>query len=444
MNSSWLKYLPKYIQKKLDGRPNLQAAVGNSGWLLLDKVLRMGVGLFVGIWIARYLGPDQFGLWNYAIAFTTIFSAFATLGLDSIVVRDIVKNPSHTDKLLGTALVLKFIASIVAFLITLTAIYFLRKNEPFIMLLVGIVSAGFIFQSLNVIDFYFQAKVKSKYSVISASGAFSLIAIVKIILLLNSAPLTAFAWAGFAEALLTSCFLFLTYFYNRLNIKLWKFDKNTAYSLLRDSWPFILSSIAIMIYMRIDQIMIGNILGDRYVGLFSAAVRISEMWYFIPMAIISSAFPTIIASRTKSELLYYSQVKNLFHILVAIAIIVAIVMSFSSGFVIRVLYGKAYYEASTVLIIHIWAGIFVVLGVASNNWLAIESLQKYSFYRTLAGCIVNIVLNLIFIPKYGINGAAVSTVFSYGVSVFSIGIFKNCRRLFYMMLLSVNPFFYKK
>ncbi|MFJ5445038.1 flippase [Methylobacillus methanolivorans] len=435
--------MPKFIQSRLDGRYNLQAALGNSGWLIADKVLRMGVGLIVGVWIARYLGPEQFGLWNYAIAFTALFSAFATLGLDGIVVRDIVKYPDRTNVLLGTAFVLKTFAGFIALFITMLAIYFVR-SEPDIMWLVGIAAAGFIFQSINVIDFYFQAKVKSKYSVIPVAFSFIFISIVKIILLLNSAPLIAFAWAGFFEILLSGLFLLGAYYFNNLSIRLWRFDREIALELLRESWPLILSSIAIMIYMRIDQIMIGEILDNEAVGLFSAAVRVSELWYFVPIAIVNSTMPSIIELRYKNKALYFHKTLKLFKFLVIMAFLVAVVMSFVGEFLVKILFGSYYSLSASVLVIHTWAGVFVVLGVLSGSLLTIEGMQKFGFYRTLNGCVVNVVLNLLLIPKYGINGAAISTVISYAVAVFSVGIFKRCRKLFFMMLTSINPLLYVK
>ncbi|MFL9609792.1 flippase [Methylobacillus sp. Pita2] len=442
MNQLWIKYLPRFIQSRLDGRVNLQAALGNSGWLIADKVLRMGVGLVVGVWIARYLGPEQFGLWNYAIAFTALFSAFATLGLDSIIVRDIVKYPDQTNKLLGTAFILKLFSGLIALIITMLAIYFVKHGEPDVMWLVGITAAGFIFQSLNVIDFYFQAKVKSKYSVIPAVLSFTLLSLVKILLLLNSAPLVAFAWAGLCEIVLTGLFLLAAYYYNHLNIRWWKFDKCVALELLKDSWPLILSGMAIMIYMRIDQIMIGEMMDSEAVGLFSAAVRLSELWYFIPIAIVNSVFPAMIESKKESEEIYYLRLEKLFRLLFYFAVVVAIFVTFLGDFIILFLYGEPYSLSTSVLVIHVWAGIFVVLGVASGSWFTIENLQKYRFYRAVSGCCVNVGLNLIFIPKFGINGAALSTVASQFFAAFFFDLFsRKSRPIFWVKLKALLPEF---
>lgn len=412
MNAHWFKYLPRFIRAKLDERYGLQAIIGNIGWLFADKVLRMGVGLFVGVWIARYLGPEQFGLWNFAIAFAALFGTFATLGLDSIVVRELVKYPERHNELLGSAFVLKLIGGAITLLITFFAISLVRNSEPLTLWLVALSAAGFIFQSVNVIDFYFQAKMQSRYTVYAANGAFLLMTLVKIALLLTAAPLIAFAWAGLGEIALAAIFLLVAYRVNHHNMREWWYDGRVARELVGDSWPLILSGLAIMIYMRIDQIMIGQMLGDKEVGLFSAAVRISEVWYFVPLVIISSVFPTIIVTKQKNEALYLQRLQKLYDLMVMLALLVAIPFTFLSNWLIVFLFGEVYLQAGTILAIHIWASIFVFLGVASGQWFLTENLQKYAFYRTLSGAIVNISANFILIPYYGVVGAAISTVLS--------------------------------
>ncbi len=258
-------------------------------------------------------------------------------------------------------------------------------------------------------------------------------------MLLTSAPLIAFAWAGLAEVVLTASFLVVSYRLNRYNIWQWQYSRIVARGLLVSSWPLMLSGLAIMIYMRIDQIMIGEILGDKEVGLFSAAVRISEIWYFIPTAIVSSVVPIIIQSKKKSERLYYARLQTLLTTLVWLGICVAAVITLVRGPAISFLFGAIYAESADVLAIHIWGGVFVALGVGSGIWFTVENLQKYSFYRALIGGLVNVVLNITLIPKYGINGAAMATVVSYALSVFSIGLLKDGRVIFRMMLRAFVP-----
>ncbi|MDW8002825.1 MAG: flippase [Deltaproteobacteria bacterium] len=281
------------------------------GWLTFDKVFRLGVGLFVMGWIARYLGPEQFGLWNYAIAFTSLFSAFATLGLDGIVVRELVKYPEKTEELLGTAFVLRLIGGLIAFGLSIGGAFLLGNTDTLTLSLIALSAGGFVFQAFTVIDYYNQAKIMSKYTVWAQNGAFLIVSVTKVALVTIKAPLVAFALAGLAEILLGSSFLLVFFLKNSsLSIKTLNFNFQLAKSLLKDSWPLMLSGIAIMVYTRIDQVMIKEMLGDREVGLYSAAVRMSEICYFIPVIVVSSIFPKIVEFKNNSQQLYHERLER--------------------------------------------------------------------------------------------------------------------------------------
>jgi O-antigen/teichoic acid export membrane protein len=176
--------------------------------------------------------------------------------------------------------------------------------------------------------------------------------------------------------------------------------------------------MAVSIYMRIGQVMIKEMMDAEQVGFYAAAVRLSEAWYFIPMAITASVFPAIINAKKQSDELYYQRLQKLYDLMVWLAVAIALPTTFLAPWVIRVLYGKAFSLAAGVLSIHIWAGVFVFLGVASGQWFIAENLQIYSFYRTLCGCIVNIILNFLLIPRYGVKGAAISTLVSYSFATY--------------------------
>jgi O-antigen/teichoic acid export membrane protein len=395
----------------------------NTSWLFAEKILRMIVGLFVGIWIARYLGPEQFGLFSYAMSFVGLFTAIAALGLDGIVVRELVKDENKRDILIGTTFFLKLIGAILTLIILFIATQF-TSNDTLTNALIFIIASSVIFQSFNVVDFYFQAKVLSKFVVFANVIMHFIGSIVKIALILNEAELIYFAYAVLFESIILA--LGFIYFYSKqkeLSFASWKFDKNTAKSLLKDSWPLILSAIAISIYMRIDQVMIKEMLGNEAVGQYAAAVRISEAWYFIPVVIASSMFPAIINAKKISEKLYYERLQKLYDLMVWLAIAIALPMTFLSDWVINVLYGAEYNQAGDVLMIHIWAGIFVFLGVAVGKYLAVENWTKKYFYRALFGVILNVILNYFFIPIYGVSGAAISTLLGQLVANYIYDIF---------------------
>jgi len=396
---------------------SLQNILVNTGWLFADRILRMGVGLFVGVWVARYLGPEQFGLYSYAIAFVSLFGAFATLGLDGIVVRDIVRDPACKYETLGTAFVLKLIGGSLTCLLVIIAISLLRPHDRLTHWLVGITAVGMIFQAFDTIDFWFQSQVKSKYTVYAKNTAFLLITLIKIVLMLMKAPLLAFAWAGFAEIVVGAIGLIIAYQINGHYIKAWRGSIARAKSLFSDSWPLILSGIVIMIYMRIDQVMLGEMVGNQEVGVYSVAVRLAEVWYFIPMSFVSSTFPSVVEAKAISEDLFYERLQKLYNLMSLMAYVVAIPVTFIAGWVIEIVFGVAYRGAGPMLAVLIWAGLFVNLGVARSSFLTTLNWTGVHFMTVFLGCLVNVVLNYLLIPLYGGMGAAIASCFAYWFAV---------------------------
>lgn len=401
------------VSQKLS--PDLRKAIGNISWLFADRILRMGVALFVGVWLARYLGPDQFGLYNYAIAFVTLLSVFATLGLDRIVVRDLVREPSAQEEILGTTFVVKLIGGFMTFGLTLALVFLLRQDN-LSRWLIGVTAAGTIFQAFDTIDFWFQSQVQSKYTVWAKNAAYLLLNLIKILLIQVQAPLIAFAWAGLAELIVAAIGLVIVYRLKGHSFTAWQSSIQRAKKLLKDSLPLVPAGLAVMIYLRSDSIMLGEMVGTESVGIYSVATRISEIWYFIPLQIVSSLSPYIIEAKAVSETLYYQRIQNLFNLVAGLAYAVAIPMTFFSEKIIVLLYGKQYAVAGTVLSIHIWASLFVFLGVAKGTWIVTEGLTKSTIITTLTGATANVLLNLLLIPIWRETGSAIATVISYALA----------------------------
>lgn len=391
----------------------------NTSWVFLEKVLRIFVGIFVTVWVARYLGPQQFGILSYAIALVGIFSSISTLGLDSIVVRELVKNEIEHYEIIGTTFFLKLLGAVVVIVI-LYIITSVLPNDEYTNVLIFIIASSTIFHSFNVIDFYFQSKVLSKYVVYANIISLSICSFIKIFLILNNASLTAFAWVILLESIILA--IGLLYFFIKLNpnniFSSVKFKIKVSKTLLSDSWPLILSGLVISVYMKIDQVMINQLLGNEAVGQYSAAVRLSEAWYFVPVVIAGSLFPAIINARKVSHHLYYSRLQKLFNFMVWVAISIALLVTFFSSTIVDILYGYQYFETARVLTIHIWASVFVFLGVASGKWFVIENYKLLYFFRTFYGMLFNIILNLIFIPRYGIEGAAWATLIGQSIAAY--------------------------
>jgi PST family polysaccharide transporter len=399
----------------------------------------MIVGLLVGIWIARYLGPDQFGLLNYAIAFVSLFSAVASMGLQDIVIRDIVRNPASSFETMGTSFLLRLVGGLIAFMLILASIIFLQSKDTFTVTVVAIIGFTLFFKASEVIKYWFESQVQSKYNVWVQNGALLIFAAVKVLLILTDAALIAFVWAMFAEALIVAIGLFVIYVWKGGKLSAWSSGFTRAKSLVRDSWPLILSAIAITVYMRIDQIMIGQMLGNKAVGIYTAAVRISELWYFIPIAIVASVFPSILEAKKKNEAVYIKRLQRLYDLMVVLSLAVALPMTFLSDWIVLLLFGPNYTGAGVVLAIHVWAALFVFLGVASSRWFIAENRQILSFQRTLLGALANIGLNLFMIPKFGIVGAAYATVLSYAIADLFFDMLQNkTHPMFVMKIRSLN------
>jgi len=325
------------------------------------------------------------------------------MGLNSIVVRNLVNKPDTVSVVLGTAFVIQLIGGLMAFGLAVFAIGLVRPDDALAKLAVSVLGFVMVFRSSEVIKYWFESQVTSKYTVIVESSAFLLFATVKVILILSQASLISFVWIIFIEAAVVAISLLGIYAWRGGSLRAWYWNSQHAKSLLKDSWPLILSGLAIMVYMRIDQIMIGQMLGDEAVGIYTAAVRISEVWYFIPIAIAASVFPAIIEAKKRSEMSYYKRLQIFYDLMVVIAIIVAVPVTFVSNWVVILLFGEAYQQAGVVLSIHVWAGVFVFIGVASNNWLILENYQSIVLYTTLLGAILNVSLNVLFIPSWGGN-----------------------------------------
>ncbi|WP_324187442.1 flippase [Vibrio hibernica] len=423
------------IVKKIISLNNSSGAMKylkNTSWLLGEKVLRMTLGLFVSVWVARYLGPEQFGLFSYAQSFVALFAAIATLGLDGIVVKALVNDQEQKQRILGTAFTLKLTGAIVV-LVLLAASVFLQSDDNQTGLLVFIIASATVFQSFNVIDFYFQSTVKSKYVVYSNVFSLLLSSAVKIVLILNEASLVAFAYIILFDSLVLASSFIYFYSQNKFSIWHWKFDKVVAKSLLKESWPLILSGLVVSMYMKIDQVMIKSILGSADVGQYAAAVRLSEVWYFIPMVISSSLFPAILNAKKISKELYYLRIQRLYDFMAWTAIVITIPMTFLSDWVVHLLYGAQFSQTAGVLMIHVWSAVFVFLGVASSKWFISEGLQRYSFYRSLVGAILNVVINLVLIPQHGIYGAAIATLISQFVASYLFNLFNKKSRIVFIL-----------
>jgi PST family polysaccharide transporter len=439
-NQSWTNLLPPSFRERLHGRIQLQKILSNIIWLSLDKFLRLGVGAVVGVWIARYLGPAQFGILNYTIAFVALFSPLGSLGVESILVRDVLSEDDARRKLsLGTAFALRCAGSLAGAILACSLIGVFRPGNSLAFGLVAIAGAGLVVQSFDVIDLWFQSQVRAKFAVYAKNAAFLILSITRVGLLVAKMPLITFAWATLAESTLGAAGLVLMYRRTGEHLRRWRASMPRAGRFLKDSWPLAFANLATILYMRIGQVMLGNILSDREVGVYSVAIRLAEMWYFIPMSIASSVFPSVIKAKREDAALYGKRLEMFYSMMSMISLSVAAVTFLFADTIITVIFGAEYVDAGPVLSVYIWASVPVFLNIASSQHLIADNRTSVALYRTLAGAATNILLNIVLIPKYGVIGAAVAALLSYCVTTFCIAVVPDLRDQVRMMLRSLNP-----
>lgn len=404
--------------RALQGHRGFRRYAENIGWIFFSNIFRLLITLFVGIWLVRYLGPTQFGILSYAQSVAIILITIGGLGFEAVVVKALVDNLFPAEEILGTCLFLKLIASLLV-IGGAGIVLMLSHIDAETNVLIFIISLSSFFLSFNIVDCYFQAKVLSKFTVFSNLIAFSLMSLLKIIFIISNAGLVAFATLNLVEFALISASLI--YFYQKITgVKLfaWRFNSHIAWYLISKSWPLTLSISFAVILDRIDQIMIKNILGAEAVGHYVAASRLSEVWYFVGLAIVSSLFPAILNAYNQDTERYHRRMQRLFDLLIVISVMLAIPVTLFSDKIVMLIYGNAYEDSAMVLAIHIWTALFIFLKAASGNWLIINHLQIFSLYRNIVAVILNIGLNYLLIPIYGIQGSAFSLLITLFVSMY--------------------------
>jgi polysaccharide transporter, PST family len=387
-----------------------QRVLANSAWLIGDKLLRLGLGLLVTVWMARHFGPATFGVWNYAIAYVAVFAAVATLGMDGVIVRELVRDDADAGAILGTGLLLRLLVAAVLAIAATVSMRWVRPDQWLPALLVGANAAVMLLQSSQVFDYHFQARMHSRPAVIATNAAYVAAMLLRLGLLAVDAPIAWFGATLVLEAVIAAVLLWLAWRSDSAGTVRWRWRLPVARELVRESWPLMFSSLAVILYMRLDQIMLASMVGDQEVGQFSAALRIAEIWYFIPMSIVTAAFPAILAKRREDSAAYERYIQQLYDGLAWLGIAVAALATVLAEPAVKLLYGPAYEQAAKILTVQIWAGVAVSMSFVHGRWLLAEGLQRYALFYTVVAATLNVSLNLLLIPAHGAVGAAWATV----------------------------------
>ena len=413
--------------------------VKNISWLFFDKIFRMTYGIFVSVLVARYLGPVAFGELNFSIAFVYVFLVISSLGMEQVLIRELTLSKEDRNKIISTSLIMRGLASIIIYL--LVVVMAIRYNPDISThLLIIIIGTQILLQVTDVFFAVFMAEVSSKYVVLARNIGFLFSGLIKVVFVFIKLSLVWFAFATVVEFFV--CSLLIIWFFKRktyiqISLKYW--DKQIGKQILNSSYPLIISSVFYVIYTKLDQVMLGYLTSSNEVGYYAVAAKLSEVWYFIPSAIVNSFYPELVKLKEQNTNRFKGLIMNLMTVLTALALSIALFFTFFSEILIESLYGAEYIASGKILTIHIWSCLIVFSAVVSGAWFVINRLEKYSFYRTGTGAIVNIALNFMLIPVYGALGAAVATLIAKFIASYLMnGMFAKTKPVF---LLQTKAYF---
>ena len=380
----------------------------NAIWLISGKVAQMILSLFVGVFSARYLGPSNYGLIGYGSAIVSFFMSFCALGMGSVIVKDFLDYPNEQGKTLGTAILLRIISSIFSACAVIGVSLFLDFGEWETVTVVALCSISLIFHAFDTINYWFQSQYKSKVTALSIFLAYVATSIYKIILLIMNKSVFWFAFASSVDYIVLSIILLIAYRMN--NGQKLAFSFSNGKRILKKSYHYILSGMMVAIYAQTDKLMLKQMLDETAVGYYATAVTICGMWTFVLSAIIDAMYPTIIQSFKISKEEFERKNRQLYAMVFYISVFVSIMFLIFGDFGIWLLYGKAYLPAAKPLKIITWYTAFSYFGVARNAWMVCNEKQKYLKYMYIVAALMNVLMNVIFIPLWGAAGAAFASL----------------------------------
>ena len=390
--------------------------VKNTGWIITGRIAHMICAFFVSLLTARYLGPKNYGLINYAIAFTTFFYSICTLGINSILVKALIDEPENEGETLGTSIVLQGVSSILSALMIIGIVWLIDGDEPLTVIVTAFCSIGLLFRVFETLMYWFQAHLLSVFTAITSTIGYILISIYRIILLMCNADVKWFALATSIDYFIVAILLFI--FYKKKCGARFSFSKSKAEKLLRMGTPFILAGLMVSIYGNTDKFMLKQMLDEESVGYYATAVALCNVWVFVLTAIIESMYPVIMEAKKNCISKYEQYNKVLYAIVFYISMVVSFLYLIFGKIAIRILYGADYLSAYAPLSIITWYVAFSYLGVARNAWIISEGLQKYITPIYFCAAITNVLLNFIFIPIGAEKGAAAASLITQISTVF--------------------------
>jgi polysaccharide transporter, PST family len=405
----------------VEARPVLARLVENASWLMLERMVLLALGFVFNAWVVRYLGPTEYGRYSYALSFCAIASSFAALGMDSVVVREIARAPSTAGEILGTALVLRCFAGLVAWLSACAVIVPLRHDAP-TRELVFVLGLNAVVMATGIFELWFQARIAARGLVVTRVAITVVTQLSRAALILAQCSVLAFAVLYVLSGALTSLAVYLLFARSAGAAIRLRWNSEWAQTMMREAWPMVVIAIGIAIYMKVDQVMLAAYAGDRQNGMYAPAAALSELWYFVPVAISASVFPVIVkALDTLEPGDVERRLQAFYDAMATIGYAVALPTLLVADEIVAVLYGPEYADSGKVLRVHILSLAFVCVGIARGRYLIAKKLYSFTLLATLGGAVLNVILNAVWLPKYGAMGAAWATVLAYALANYLSG-----------------------
>lgn len=395
--------------------------VKNASWIVAGKVIQMVISFLVSLLTVRYLGPGNYGLINYGTAYTLFFTSVCTLGINSVIVKEFIDAPNQEGKIIGTALGLRAVSSLLSVLIIVGISFVLDADEPLTRLVVALCSLGVVFNIFETFNYWFQSRLESKKTAIASLIAYSAMAVYKVFLLITQKPVAYFSLATSVDYLFVAIVLFI--FYQCDHGAPLSFSWTYGKALLKKSYHYILPGLMVSIYGQTDKVMLKHMVDEAETGFYSTATVICGLWGFIIYAIIDSMTPPIMEAHQNNHQKFNRLNRLLYCIIFYVCAFVSLIFTIFGEQLIGILYGAEYLPAALPLKIVTWYTAFSYLGGARNAWVVCENAQKYLKFIYSAAAVCNVLLNYILIPFYGAAGAAIASLATQIITIIIIPFF---------------------
>ncbi len=392
---------------------NKKRVIANMSWLMGGKIVNMILSFFVSLATARYLGPSNFGSINYVAAYVSFFSSIASLGLSVIVIKEVSSGEEDDNKVIWTGILMRFLTAVASTVAVVAFFAIAKRNDPLLVPIAALESIAILASAFDTFMYWFQGKLLGKYVSIAGVIAYLAMSLYRLYLLANGADILWFAFATSVDTLVLALVLFIFYvkengFRPVISLALGK-------KLLKQSYYYLISGLIAILYSKIDQIMLGDMLDKASVGLYSAALTIAGLWGMIPSAFIQSVSPILYKNAQTDRGMFLKRLKQSYAGIWFLNVCWSLAISLFSYWVVLLLYGAEYMGARKALIIVVWYSGISSLGSLTQVYLATENKNKYINYFALAGLVTDVALNALLIPHFGITGAAVATLATYCV-----------------------------